>query len=210
MNRKPVQKDQTQFPVMMKLSSLKEKIAARDLEFARSLVTNFNKYGRLSDRQMYFVEQIIARAEAPAPVAQPSVQLSVDAIQKMFENAAQKLRRIKISLKDSSGQKVVFKKAGPMSKYAGQIMISDGGAYGAALFFGRIDTEGKFMSTARATDAVKALVQEFAQNPEDVAGKYGRLTGACCFCSKGLDDQRSLAVGYGPVCAKHFGLKWGV
>lgn len=210
MTRKPVQKDQIQFPVLMKLSSLKEKIAARDLEFARSLVMNFNKYGRLSDRQMYFVEQIIVRAETPVQTPSTPVQLSVAAIQAMFEKAAQKLRRVKISLKDSSGQKVVFKKAGPMSKYAGQIMISDGGAYGAALFFGRIDTEGNFMPTARATDSVKTLVQEFAVNPEDVAGKYGRLTGACCFCSKGLDDQRSLAVGYGPVCAKHFGLKWGV
>lgn len=210
MNRKPVQKDQSQFPVLMKLSSLKEKIAARDLEFARSLVTNFNKYGRLSDRQMYFVEQIIARAEAPVQAAPAAVQLSVAAIQAMFEKAAQKLRRVKISLKDSSGQKVVFKKAGPMSKYAGQIMITDGGPFGAALFFGRIDTEGNFMATSRATDSVKTLVQEFAVNPEDVAGKYGRLTGACCFCSKSLDDQRSLAVGYGPVCAKHFGLKWGV
>ena len=209
MVRKQVAKDPVQFAVLMKLSSLKEKIAVRDLEFARSLVTNFNKYGRLSDKQMYFVDQIVARAEAPVPVEQAGVQLSVDAIQKMFKNAAQKLRRIKITLKDSSGQKVVFKKAGPMSKYADQIMISDGGAYGVAFFFGRIDTEGKFMPTARATDAVKALVQEFAQNPEDVGGKYGRLTGACCFCSKGLDDQRSLTVGYGPVCAKNFGLKWG-
>lgn len=209
MNSKPVQKDQTQFPVLMKLSSVKEKIAARDMEFARSLVTNFNKYGRLSDRQMYFVEQIIARAEAPAAVEQPAVQLSVAGIQAMFEKAAEKIKRVMITLKDASGQKVVFKKAGPMSKYAGQIMISDGGPFGAAQFFGRIDTNGSFIATPRATDSIKDLVQEFAGNPEDVAGKYGRLTGACCFCSKPLDDQRSLTVGYGPVCAKRFGLKWG-
>ena len=206
--RKPVIKDQTQFPILMKLSSLKEKIAARDLEFARSLVTNFNKYGRLSDRQMYFVEQIVARAENPV-VAQPAVQLSVTAIQEMFEKAAQKLKRIKVTLKDSAGQKVVFKKAGPASKYAGQIMISDGGAFGAALFFGRIQEDGGFVATSKATPSVVSLIKEFAADPEDTAGKYGRLTGGCCFCSKPLDDQRSLAVGYGPVCAKHFGLKWG-
>lgn len=205
---KIVTKDQVQFPVLMKMSSLKDKIAQRDLEFARSLVTNFNKYGRLSDRQMYFVEQIISRAENPV-VAQPAVQLTVDGIQALFQKAAQKLKRIKVALKDSTGQKVVFKKAGPMSKYAGQIMISDGGAFGSALFFGRIQEDGQFVATPKATDSVKNLVQEFADNPEDVAGKYGRLTGGCCFCSKSLDDQRSLTVGYGPVCAKNFGLKWG-
>lgn len=205
---KIVTKDQVQFPVLMKMSSLKDKIGSRDMEFARSLVTNFNKYGRLSDRQMYFVEQIISRAENPV-VAQPAVQLTVDGIQALFQKAAQKLKRIKVALEDSTGQKVVFKKAGPMSKYAGQIMISDGAAFGSALFFGRIQEDGQFVATPRATDSVKNLVQEFADNPEDVAGKYGRLTGGCCFCSKSLDDQRSLTVGYGPVCAKNFGLKWG-
>lgn len=205
--RKPVQKDQQQFPVMMQLSTLKEKIAARDMEFARSLVTAFNKYGRLTDRQMYFVEQIIARTSAPAPT--PVATVSVDAIQIMFEKAAQKLKRIKVSLKDSTGQKVVFKKAGNASKYAGQILVTDGGPFGAAKFFGRIDESGSLITTPKATDSVVSLVKEFAANPEDTAGKYGRLTGGCCFCSKSLDDERSLKVGYGPVCAKHFGLAWG-
>ena len=205
---KVVVKDQVQFPVLMKLSSLKEKISSRDIEFARSLVTNFNKYGRLSDRQMYFVEQIIDRAEAPAPT--PVATIAVAAIQQMFANAAQKLKRVKVVLQDSTGQKVVFKKAGPSSKYAGQIMISDGGAFGSALFFGRIQEDGSLITTQKTTQTVVDLIKEFAANPEDTAGKYGRLTGGCCFCSKGLQDQRSLTVGYGPVCAKHFGLKWGV
>jgi hypothetical protein len=208
MTKTAVKKDQTQYPLLLKLSAVKDKIAARDLDFARSLVTNFNKYGRLSGKQLHFVEQIISRAENPA-VAQPTIQMSVAAIQEMFIRAAQNLKRIKVTLKDSTGQKVVFKMAGPMSKYAGQIMISDGGAFGAALFFGRIQEDGVFVPTSKATPTVVSLIKEFAADPEDTAGKYGRLTGSCCFCTKPLDDQRSLTVGYGPVCAKRFGLKWG-
>lgn len=205
---KTVVKDEIQYPVMMKLSGLKPKIAPRDLDFARSLVEAFNKYGRLSDRQMYFVEQIISRAEGTA-VASPTITVSVSAINDMFNVASEKLRRVKITLQDSAGQKVVFKRAGPTSKYDGQILISDGGPFGAAQFFGRIDQDGNFITTPKATDSVKSLVVEFASNPEEVAGKYGRLTGACSFCSKGLEDKRSLEVGYGPVCAKNFGLRWG-
>jgi hypothetical protein len=38
-------------------------------------------------------------------------------------------------------------------------------------------------------------------------------TGRCCFCNHKIgegEDNRSAAVGYGPECAKHFGVPWGV
>jgi hypothetical protein len=38
---------------------------------------------------------------------------------------------------------------------------------------------------------------------------YGHRTGACVFCSHPIDDERSLAAGYGPICAGNFGLPWG-
>jgi len=41
------------------------------------------------------------------------------------------------------------------------------------------------------------------------AAKFGRLWGSCVFCSRMLTDERSVAVGYGPVCAEHNGLPWG-
>lgn len=49
-----------------------------------------------------------------------------------------------------------------------------------------------------------------AVDPEGTAAAYGHLTGACCFCRRALSDERSVSVGYGPVCADHFGLAWGV
>jgi len=41
------------------------------------------------------------------------------------------------------------------------------------------------------------------------AGWFGRLHGICCFCAKDLTDDRSIEVGYGPVCAKKHHLPWG-
>lgn len=40
---------------------------------------------------------------------------------------------------------------------------------------------------------------------EDEARTFGKLHGFCVNCARDLDDDRSLAVGYGPVCAKNNG-----
>lgn len=41
------------------------------------------------------------------------------------------------------------------------------------------------------------------------AGEFGLTHGWCIFCSIDLTDERSLTVGYGPVCAKKRSLPWG-
>lgn len=42
-----------------------------------------------------------------------------------------------------------------------------------------------------------------------VASEYGHATGVCMFCARDLTDERSIEVGYGPVCAGHHDLPWG-
>jgi hypothetical protein len=41
------------------------------------------------------------------------------------------------------------------------------------------------------------------------AAAYGHTHGNCIACSRDLTDDRSLAVGYGPVCANKYGWPWG-
>lgn len=41
------------------------------------------------------------------------------------------------------------------------------------------------------------------------ATAFGALTGTCVFCSRKLTDERSIEVGYGPICAEREGLPWG-
>jgi hypothetical protein len=53
------------------------------------------------------------------------------------------------------------------------------------------------------------LLDALAADPERVAAAYGKHTGQCCFCGSALSDGRSVAVGYGPICAKHYGMAWG-
>lgn len=205
--RKPVQLNVAQKPAVDALVAVLDKLGTRDKEFAGSLVANFHRYGNLSDKQMPWVDTLTQRATQPAPVA--LVQVNFQNIQDLFDRAGKKLKRVKVKLQTAAGQPVVFSRAGSMSKYAGQILITDGGPFGANKFFGRIDVTGEFFATVKATQDVCNLVKEFSDDPAETAGKYGRLTGGCSFCNHGLKDDRSLAVGYGPVCARNFGLAWG-
>jgi hypothetical protein len=38
----------------------------------------------------------------------------------------------------------------------------------------------------------------------DQAKEYGKLYGVCCACSRDLTDEKSIAAGIGPVCARKF------
>ena len=124
----------------------------------------------------------------------------------MFDRAGQTLKRVKVRLQTISGQPVVLTRAGSASKYAGQILITDGGPFGQNKYYGRIDLDGNFYGTNHADAGIVSLISEFAEQPQETAGKYGRLTGGCCFCSRTLKDERSLTLGYGPICAGKFGL----
>jgi hypothetical protein len=57
--------------------------------------------------------------------------------------------------------------------------------------------------------AVRQQIAAAAANPAAAAAEYGRETGYCSFCSRELTDERSVGVGYGPICADKFSLPWG-
>lgn len=107
--------------------------------------------------------------------------------------------------------------AGQRAKFPGTLNVLAGARDEASEFgrdfYGRIDLDGHFAPSRKiAPDAITMLtarLRAFAADPATVAGEHGRLTGRCCFCNIALTDERSTAVGYGPVCADHFGLPWG-
>lgn len=73
---------------------------------------------------------------------------------------------------------------------------------------GRIMGDGIFLPTVRAEEypGLADLLRGFADDPVGVARKYGQDTGNCCFCRLALTDDRSVAAGFGPRCARHAGL----
>jgi hypothetical protein len=192
-----------------KLQSLLSKLKPYDLKFASSLITDFKKYGKLTPKQAPWIDTLIERAEKPA-ASKVAVEVgNFSGVIALFAKAQQHLKHPKIVLL-CEGVKIKLYVAGPTSKAAGSINIVGEGGFGARPWFGLVSPDGKFEPASAAQKILQPLIkllQELATDPARVAKKYGKLTGQCCFCNAPLTDKRSTAAGFGPVCAKHFGLE---
>lgn len=129
----------------------------------------------------------------------------------LFDKAKQHLKWPKVVIQ--AGDVVIkVSVAGDNSKNPGSLNVtSRDGDWQSRLYYGRIGKDGVFFPgrDAHRIPTLAEYLKAFAQDPATIAAAYGHLTGHCCFCSRKLDDERSTAVGYGPTCAKHFGLPWG-
>lgn len=183
------------------------KLSQGDRSFATNLYDSW-KRGRLSDKQSYWIGVLLKRAAGGGQPA-PTVQIgAVDRIRRMFDTAATKLKFPKIWL-GTPASPIRLSIAGPTSKNAGSIVVTDGRPYGVNRYYGAIDRNGQMKPGRDLTPAISAELTALANDPEGKAAEFGRLTGHCCFCNAALTDDRSIDVGYGPVCAKNFGLAWG-
>lgn len=163
----------------------------------------------VSRNAMGWVFKIAPRAAAPAT---PQVQVgNLSGIMALFDRARSHLRypAIVLSVPGHSGL-VRISVAGPQARVPGSLNVASLDEYinDRRRWFGRVTRDGNF-DQREGGPAVAARLQQLAANPAAVASEHGRLTGRCCFCNRPLEDERSTAVGYGPVCADHFGLPWG-
>lgn len=180
-------------------------------DFEHNLLTCAKSEGiepRLMGVAAYIVEYY--RNEKNLHVAHRATQLDENftRIFDMFMKAGEKLKHPTVRLADAQRNTLALSLAGAASKNAGWVYVKRSTGFDAA-YYGKISPTGTFMPVASCPPTVKAQLAEFAKNPEAVASQYGKLTGCCCFCGRGLNDERSTDVGYGPVCASKFGLDWG-
>lgn len=173
--------------------------------FAKSLVNQFDDRGYLSEKQWFWAVKIATEIENPTIV----VTLAFASMIALFDIAAKALKFPKVRLQTESGELVCLGRSSNRSKAPGTITVTDGGPYGGNRYYGRVELDGTYKPTRRATPEIIDLLVRFSKNPAGVAAEYGKLTGNCCFCRHGLTDERSTSVGYGPVCAKNYSLPWG-
>ena len=131
------------------------------------------------------------------------------AIRELMQTAKQHINWPKIRLQ-AGEQRIQLSIAGAASSRPDSINITDGAPYGSNKWFGRIEVDGKFTAARNANNAkIQDVLEIFAENPTGYAKIYGNHTGNCMFCGRELTDPQSVAVGYGPICADHFGLPHG-
>jgi hypothetical protein len=186
------------------------KLSAKDQSFAASLMASALSRRGITDKQAYWLGVLAKRATTPPPEA---VKVgNVAGIIALFDKAAARLKWPAFVIAVPGVDKPVrLSIAGKDAKVPGSINVAEPGGYGKGVWYGRITRDGAFHPSPRVdnTDtllAVTLAIQTMANDPAGTAAAYGKATGACCFCGRGLEDPRSVAVGYGPICADHYGL----
>jgi len=147
---------------------------------------------------------------APKPAQSEAVQVGdLKGVLALFDRAKQHLKHPAIVLSVPAANSTIrMHVAGERAKVPGSLTVLDQDKN----WLGRITRDGVYQPSRDAngrTEAIVARLREFSAAPAAVASEHGRLTGACCFCNRALQDERSTAVGYGPICADHYGLPWG-
>ena len=162
---------------------------------------------RHSDAQVC-AKVLADRAAAPAPVAPvaPVVDLStVVAFLAVAASNGIKAPKARFLAPDGQGELMIRMAPaliyGRPNPHAGKVYVDlNGRKYGVVLLtgeaYGRMATDDKVIATLKA----------IAANPAKAAQEYGALHCRCSFCNLALTDAGSVEVGYGPICAKHWGL----
>lgn len=190
-------------------------------KFPRSLANTFAKYGKWTAKQRPWAHKLavdskIRRSTAIAANAPDKKKLEIKSdfqgttLIEMFDTAAEHLKRPSITFRGNDPKLLRISRvaSGPNN---GCLNISNAGRYGSPdnIWYGRITRDGIWESSGKASDKVTAFLGKFAADPKAIAEKYGKDSGFCCFCNRLLTDERSTAVGYGPVCAGHYRMPWG-
>lgn len=161
------------------------------------------KYPKLSVEQLFWLHKKALEMSAPKP---KGIEVgNFQRIHTMFHRAAKHLKYPKINLMDDEGHCVILSLAPIDGKNVGCVYVKDGNKN----YMGKVTAAGEFFPSRMAPATLVPYLRKFAGNPEQIAAKYGKLTGNCCFCLRSLSDERSTDVGYGPVCADRYGLAWG-
>ena len=150
------------------------------------------------------VEELMAAGfevldKAPAKVAPKGTPVA--RIAALFAKASEKLQAPKVVFGSGAGKVVLSQSKNP--KWAGIIWVGNGVFRGPQ--YGRIK-DGQYLRGKDASQEVVDAILAFDADPEATAKAYAKRVGACSFCTRDLVDPRSLAVGYGPICAENYGL----
>ncbi len=164
-----------------------------------------------SATQLNWMHKLVMDAETPV---QPKPQLNVayeapelSKLVDLLDAAGKVLKKPSITLQLANGNPIRISRCPDNHKKCpGQLYVAAPG-YGST-YYGRVTREGVMVPARDYSPEVDALLHRLQSDPAQVAAEYGKLTGRCCFCNLTLTDERSTRVGYGPVCAKNFGLPW--
>lgn len=180
--------------IISQLKANLTKLPAKDQAFATELCKSVTIRGYASEKQSFWLGKLLETAIHGTP-QRPQFDIGdLSGLNRLFAKAQSHLKRPAIVIQ-LAGHSVKLNIAGSNARVPGSINVveTNGGEW-----FGRILATGKFEASPRCSlpNGLVAGLTRFASDPATVASEHGKLTGNCCFCNRGLTDERSTSVGY--------------
>lgn len=198
-------------PKQQALLGALDKLSPKDQDFARSLCYSPTP----SEKQLYWIDQLLERTQ-PKIQHNVTTESGVSGIHEfLLRNNKAKYPKVRILWGEKT---LLVSKATEKARFPGSLNVVTRreGLWGGQenVFLGRIHLDGRFephrQSMAEGSENELAdVLANFANDPLSAVKAYGFRTGHCCLCGLKLDDERSVLMGYGPVCAKKYQLPWG-
>lgn len=210
-----------------------------DRRFARSLTNYYDKFGYLSDKQLFraaqfwsavnalgatqanTVSKVVKEVVADKVIHEPIVKIDATVLLAKFDKAAEELKypSIEYLIGDSADgkflgvtvAKIKFARTGANSKHPGGILVSDGVPWPQGKIFAQIKRDATVVLHTNIWEfpQFQQFLKKIIESPDIEFATNGKRFGNCCFCGKELTTKESLDVGYGPICAGKWGLPWG-
>jgi hypothetical protein len=111
------------------------------------------------------------------------------------------LKRPKLRVLDADGQSEIALGLTVHGAAPGSLSVVRNGT-----FIGLVRPDGTPTGTLITSIDLKKRLAAVASDPITAAKEYAALKCRCSFCGLELTDAGSVEVGYGPICAKHWGL----
>lgn len=152
-------------------------------------------------------EKALAAAEQAQQAGSPvAVTRSYPQLARTFLAAAESLKWPKLRLETTEGRPVMLSLAGPRSRNAGHINVTDGGGYGSGTFYGTITPSGESKLNNRVTPDILAVLAAYDTDPAAEGKVQGTRTGRCMCCGRELTNAISVELGIGPICRDNWGI----
>lgn len=192
-------------------------LTPKNVEFCNKLIAWWDAKKWLSEGQLKWVRIYADRKDDLVKLQDEAeegikIKTAMTKLNSMFDEASNHLKYPGVTVQLPEVGQVLIATPYYGRKPDGEIEVSTRrGSTGKWIYRGSVIDDRFYPANKNfaTPQAILDLINEVAEDPINTAIKYGKLTGCCCFCNSGLEDERSVSMGYGPVCAKNWGLPWG-
>ena len=203
------------------MNTLNQLVKAKELtrnkwerDFVQSVMSYMDKGRTVSPPQQAVIDRILAYAE-------PDTGGDYIGISDLLQRAGTRLRKPRITFQiDYTIVRVSLAPANGRNPNSAYITLQDENPFAInpeRTYYAKISPLGTLTTSGNSLDShainesdITDFLDTLASDPAQAAREYGARTGRCCFCHLPLKTVESTTHGYGPVCADHYELPWGL